>query len=359
MSSKETRTELLQQLKLDNQPQPKSGVSVFSTILFAIIAAAAGAGVTYYWFSSQLPLSQTAQPPKSLTTERTEPAIVMLQEVDESAKEPPANENPELSNVILNASGYITARLVATVSSEVTGLIKSVDVEEGMQVETGQVLARLDDAIARTNLQLAKDSLRAQQARLRGVRAEIVEAEKVLHRVSNLEGGQYSSEAELTSATARLESAKAAYATTLAEIDVAKQRIDIQQEILGNHEIRAPFAGVVIDKAAQPGEIISPGASGGFTRTGICTVVDMESLEIEVDVNEAFIGRVTPGQAVMANLDAYPDWDIPASVIAIIPTADRAKATVRVRIKIEQRDARILPNMGVKVAFLRASESTS
>ena len=108
-------------------------------------------------------------------------------------------------------------------------------------------------------------------------------------------------------------------------------------------------------KNAQPGEIVSPSsAGGGFTRTGICTIVDMDSLEIEVDVNESFIGRVYPGQKVAAQLDAYSDWTIPASVIAIIPTADRAKATVRVRIKIEIKDDKILPEMGIKVAFLQA-----
>jgi RND family efflux transporter MFP subunit len=121
--------------------------------------------------------------------------------------------------------------------------------------------------------------------------------------------------------------------------------------------VRAPFAGVVTDKAAQVGEIISPiSAGGGFTRTGIGTIVDMDSLEIDVDVNEAYIGRVQPGMPAEAVLDAYPDWRIPAHVIAIVPAADRGKATIKVRVALEAKDARIVPDMGVRVAFLEHKE---
>jgi len=118
--------------------------------------------------------------------------------------------------------------------------------------------------------------------------------------------------------------------------------------------IRAPFSGVALSKDAQPGEMVSPvSAGGGFTRTGISTIVDMRSLEIEVDVNESYINRVTARQPVTAVLDAYPDFEIPAKVIAVVPTADRQKATVLVRIGFNQLDPRILPDMGVKVTFLR------
>jgi multidrug efflux pump subunit AcrA (membrane-fusion protein) len=164
----------------------------------------------------------------------------------------------------------------------------------------------------------------------------------------------FSSEASRTDAMAKLQSLTANFKSADAEIVLAKIDIRRQKERLADHTIRAPFSGVVTVKNAQPGEIVSPAsAGGGFTRTGICTIVDMSSLEIEVDVNESFIGRVFPGQTVQANLEAYPDWIIPASVIAIIPTADRAKATVQVRIKLKLSDHRILPDMGVKVAFLK------
>ena len=124
-------------------------------------------------------------------------------------------------------------------------------------------------------------------------------------------------------------------------------------------KIRAPFSGVVINKAAQPGEMISPvSAGGGFTRTGIGTIVDMDSLEVEVDVNESYINRVQPGQPAITNLNAYPEWDINSEVIAIIPTADRNKATVKVRIGLLEKDQRVLPDMGAKVSFLKEQSNT-
>jgi multidrug resistance efflux pump len=177
----------------------------------------------------------------------------------------------------------------------------------------------------------------------------------VLRRVESLEKTDFSSEAQLTEARAAVERLTAALASARAEADVATAQVRSATEQLDLHVIRAPFAGVVTDKAAQPGEVVSPmSAGGGFTRTGICTIVDMESLEIEVDVNEAFIARVAVDQTVNANLDAYPDKDIPAHVIAIIPSANREKATVRVRIGIDAKDPRILPDMGVKVAFRKS-----
>ncbi|MFC6981595.1 efflux RND transporter periplasmic adaptor subunit [Microbulbifer taiwanensis] len=259
---------------------------------------------------------------------------------------------------VLNASGYITARRMATVSAEVMGLIAEVDVEEGMSVGEGQVLARLDDAKAKVNLDFALAQVRVLQARQASIIANLEEARRQRVRYAGLSDKHYSSRAQLTQSEAAVESLQAELASARADIEVAKLEVQRQRERLEDHTIRAPFSGVVTQKNAQPGEIVAPSsAGGGFTRTGICTIVDMDSLEIEVDVNEAFIGRVSPGQKVNANLDAYPDWDIPATVVAIIPTADRAKATVRVRIGIDARDARILPDMGVKVGFMATEHS--
>ncbi|MEO0578985.1 MAG: efflux RND transporter periplasmic adaptor subunit, partial [Pseudomonadota bacterium] len=250
------------------------------------------------------------------------------------------------------ASGYITARRIATVSSQITGLITEVRVEEGMVVEEGQVLARLDDELARVDLELATARLASQRAGVASIRANLAEAERVLNRARRLRPKNLVSEAELSNAVANYDSLTADLERAQADVAVLELEVERQRERLEDHVITAPFAGVVTVKNAQTGEIVSPGsAGGGFTRTGICTIVDMASLEIEVDVNESFIGRVFAGQRVVASLDAYPDWDISAAVIAIIPTADRAKATVRVRIGIEASDARILPDMGVKVAF--------
>ena len=270
------------------------------------------------------------------------------------AREPSAASQGD--DRILNASGYITARRIATVSAEITGLIKSVLIEEGMGVSQGQVLARLDDAIARADYNLANARVVQARTEVDRIAATLSEAERDLARATELRKNDFATEARVTQAQADLAALKAQLANAEASVDVARYEADRLKERLDDHTIRAPFDGVVTVKAAQPGEIVSPvSAGGGFTRTGICTIVDMTSLEIEVDVNEAFIGRVFEGQTVLANLDAYPSWDVPAEVIAIIPTANRDKATVRVRIAIGVRDDRILPDMGVKVAFLRAN----
>ena len=244
---------------------------------------------------------------------------------------------------------------MATVASRITGQLTEVVVEEGMQVAAGDVLARLDDRIAKNDLDRAQAEQRAALAQVESGKAQLAEAKRVLARVENLKKTDFSSEAALTDARATVERLVASLASDRAQVDVAAFRVQGSREQLDLHVIRAPFAGVVTEKTAQPGEVVSPmSAGGGFTRTGVCTIVDMSSLEIEVDVNESYIGRVSAGQRVAATLDAYPDWEIPARVIAIIPSANREKATVRVRIGLETDDVRILPDMGVKVAFRKA-----
>jgi RND family efflux transporter MFP subunit len=171
--------------------------------------------------------------------------------------------------------------------------------------------------------------------------------------VKGLVEQHYISESDLDTARTAVDNDQAQLETARSNVDVAEQGVTVAQRNLDDTVVRAPFAGVVTDKAAQPGEVVSPvSAGGGFTRTGICTVVDMDSLEVEVDVNESFINRVHADHAATVRLNAYPDWEIPAYVIAVIPTADRSKATVKVRIGFRQRDARILPEMGARVAFL-------
>lgn len=253
---------------------------------------------------------------------------------------------------VLNASGYVVARRAATVSSKVTGKVVEVLIEEGMRVEAGQVLARLDDANLRASLRYAEAELAAARAGLAETRALLEEAEKNLRRVSELSASEVASEAELDRVHAEVKSLQARLERQTAEITVAERGVARWQQEIDDTVIRAPFAGVAVSKDAQPGEMISPvSAGGGFTRTGIGTVVDMASLEIEVDVNESYINRVREGQKVEAMLDAYPDWQIPGRVIAVIPTADRQRSTVRVRVGFEKLDPRILPQMAVKVAF--------
>jgi len=257
---------------------------------------------------------------------------------------------------VLNASGYVTARRQATVSSKVTGKVVDVLVEEGMKVEKDQILARLDASQARQALALTEAQLEATRRLIDETDARLHEAAIRKARVRDLVAGGVSSKSDWDAVEAEVNVLEAQLATQRQRVLAAEREVDIQRQYLEDTIIRAPFAGVAISKNAQPGEIISPmSAGGGFTRTGISTIVDMTSLEIEVDVNEAYIERVQPGQKVQATLDAYRDWAIPATVITTIPAADRQKATVTVRIAFDQLDPRILPDMGIKVAFLAAA----
>jgi HlyD family secretion protein len=255
---------------------------------------------------------------------------------------------------VLNASGYVTARRRATVSSKITGKVVEVNVEEGMAVKEGQVLARLDDATNQAALRLAEAQAEAARRAVTESEVRLKEARVTLRRRQQLVKDGLATQAELDASEAEVESLEARVAAALQQVRVSEGQVALQQTDLDNTIIRAPFSGVALSKDAQPGEMVSPvSAGGGFTRTGISTIVDMRSLEIEVDVNEAYINRVNAGQKVTAVLDAYPDWEIPAHVITMVPTADRQKATVLVRIGFEALDPRVLPDMGVKVTFLR------
>jgi RND family efflux transporter MFP subunit len=260
---------------------------------------------------------------------------------------------------VLNASGYVTARRRATVSSKITGKVVEVNVEEGMAVREGQILARLDDASPKAALALSEAQLEAAHRAIDESAVQLEQQKITLGRVKELTARGLGTAADLDGAQAAVDATTAHIAALRQQIAVAERQVAVQRTELDNTIIRAPFSGIAISKDAQPGEMVSPvSAGGGFTRTGICTIVDMRSLEIEVDVNESYIGRVTPGQTVTAVLDAYPDWQIPAHVITTIPAADRQKATVLVRIGFEKLDPRILPDMGIKVTFLRDEDKT-
>jgi RND family efflux transporter MFP subunit len=252
----------------------------------------------------------------------------------------------------LSASGYVVARRKATVAAEITGRVVELFVDEGMVVRAGQIVARLDSVLAETDLSLAQSKVVAAEAAANAVAAELRDAERIFSRVQSLSQKSIASEADLTKAEAKVGILRAQLGQAHANLQTARLDVERTAKVLDKHRIRAPFDGVVVERSAQPGEVISPMSAGGFTRTGICTIVDMDSIEIEVDVNEAFIGRVRPGGAIAAVLDAYPDWTIPAEVIAVVPTANREKATVKVRIGLKQKDQRVLPDMAVKVKFL-------
>ncbi len=262
------------------------------------------------------------------------------------------------NDAVLDATGYVVARRQATVSSKTTGKVVEVLIEEGDEVEAEQLLARLDDSIPRAQYELGASQLESAEASLKELEINLQQAQLDLERTMGLAQRNLASQADLDRDQLSVEGLQARLERARRDVDVAGRSLAVQRQILDDMLIRAPFAGVVIAKAAQPGEMISPvSAGGGFTRTGICTIVDMDSLEIEVDVNESYINRVYPDQPVSVALNAYPDDAYPAYVIAIIPAADRNKATVRVRVGLIERDSRVLPDMGVRVAFLQEQQA--
>jgi RND family efflux transporter MFP subunit len=254
---------------------------------------------------------------------------------------------------VLDATGYVTARRQATVSAKITGKVRDVRIEEGQQVREGEILATLDDAEARAEAGLRRAQVAAARAGVAEIEASLANAEREYARQQALAERQLTSASALDAARTQAEALRARLESQRESVKVAGEALRSAQVQLDNTIVRAPFSGVVTVKAAQPGEMISPiSAGGGSIRTGIGTIVDMDSLEIQVDVSEAYINRVQPEQPVEAVLNAYPDWRIPARVIAIVPTADRSKATVKVRIALGVKDARIVPEMGVRVSFL-------
>jgi RND family efflux transporter MFP subunit len=322
----------LDALRIEREPERPAARWIIWTGLIILLAAGGLAG--YRW----------------LTRER--PVEVQVATVSARAAGTQA--------AVLNASGYVVARRRATVSSKITGKVVEVDVEEGKNVVQGQVLARLDDSTPRAALALAEAQAEAARRTLKENEVRLEQARLNERRAAQLLKERIVSQSQLDDAKAEADSLDARIAALREQIRVAERQIEVQQTDLANYVIRAPFSGVAISKDAQPGEMVSPvSAGGGFTRTGISTIVDMHSLEIEVDVNESYISRVTPGQDVDAVLDAYPDWHIPARVITLVPTADRQKATVLVRLAFKQLDPRILPDMAIKVTFLREGDATA
>ena len=260
---------------------------------------------------------------------------------------------PSLGNSVLNASGYVVARRMATVSSKVTGKIQEILVEEGMAVKKDQVLAKLDPVNMETVLTMAERELEASRRNLAEIEVRLADARRTLDRNETLVKQQLISESALDTSRAEVNALAARLEASKAQVKVAESQLAMRRIDYDDLEVQAPFAGVVISKDAQPGEIVSPmSAGGGFTRTGIATIVDMDSREVEVDVNEAYINRVKANQRVEATLDAYPDQPLAAHVINIVPTADRTKATVRVSIGFDKLEPQILPDMGIKVRFL-------
>ncbi|MET0327489.1 MAG: efflux RND transporter periplasmic adaptor subunit [Luteimonas sp.] len=330
-----TKADLLNELRIDRKAPPPAPSRRGLWITLAIVALLALLAGGWLVFGRDTRVEV-----------RTAPVVAI------SAGSPSAS--------VLDATGYVVARRTATVSSKITGRVREVLIEEGQRVEAGQVMATLDPVDADAQRALSSSQLAAARSQVGSVQARLSQAEADAKRQQALVAQQLVSRSQFDQAVALRDGLRAELVTAQRNAQVARDSLAISDLGVDNTVVRAPFAGVVTAKAAQPGEIVSPlSAGGGFTRTGIGTIVDMDSLEVEVDVGEAFIGRVQPKMPVEATLNAYPDWKIPAEVIAIIPAADRGKATVKVRIAIRAKDARIVPDMGVRVSFLEAPKAAS
>jgi RND family efflux transporter MFP subunit len=291
------------------------------------------------------------QPPASESTVDTT-TLAPRTATDTTSPVPPA------SSSALDASGYVVARRQATVSAKTTGRVIEVLIEEGQFVEKNQIIARLDDTNTGAVLDLNRAQFAQAQASLDAAKVALDDARRIFTRNEQQFAAKVISAQDFDNAQAAFNNIQSEYSVRLKALEVARTNLSVAQRDQDDTIVRAPFAGVVTVKAAQPGEIVSPiSAGGGFTRTGIGTIVDMTSLEVEVDVNENFINRVRPGQQATIRLNAYPDWTIPAQVIAVIPTADRAKATVKVRVAFKERDERVLPEMGARVSFMSEVKS--
>jgi len=328
------KTELLKQLQLDDSARGTGARPALPLVIGLVIAVIAALGAWYWLAGGKVFTVKTA----------TAQALSGIQG----------------STSVLDATGYVTARRQATVSAKVTGQVTEVLIEEGQQVQAGEVLARLDDTDAQAQFELAQAQLDAARAQLAGLRLLLTQARRDDTRQQDLLARKLTSQQAADDARTLVDTRQAAITTQQRQVEVAERGVEVARVALDNTVIRAPFSGVITVKAAQPGEIVSPfSAGGGYTRTGIGTIVDMDSLEIEVEVNEAYIGRVQSGQPVQTTLNAYPDWKIPGKVITIIPAADRSKATVKVRLSIDVKDARIVPDMGARVAFLENDTTTA
>ena len=324
------------------------GLSVLAAVGIAAAAAVFGAVLVWWLLQGAAPAERDIAVE---TATATPPAV--------STSAAPAAPTPVSARPAgrLVASGYVTARRRATVSSDITGRLSEILVEEGDAVEQGQVLARLDDVRAKIDLDLAEARAEAARAAVDRISADLAETRRVFGRTSRLIDADVLAEARLTEARAQVDALEAELERTKANVKAAELDVASRADLVERHLVRAPFSGVVIEKNAQAGEIVSPtSAGGGFTRTGVYTLVDMASLEIEVDVNEGSIERIRPGMRAEAILDAYADWRIPAEVVAIIPTADRSRGTIQVRVAFIESDPRILPDMAAKVTFLSAGK---
>jgi RND family efflux transporter MFP subunit len=259
------------------------------------------------------------------------------------------SSSPSMGRTLLDASGYVVALRQAQVSANLVYKVEEVLIQAGDIVKQGQVIARLDNSNTCAALEQSQVQVKQLEAALAASRMAAADIHPAfLRNQAQLKEALISQDA-FDTAKANDDAAQQAVLVAEQNLAVARANVIVNQRYEDTTVIRAPFDGVITVKSAQPGQIVSPQFSGGG---GIATIVDMDSLEVDVDVSENFISRVHAKQPAAITLNAYPDWHIPAEVIAIVPTADRSKATVEVRVGFKQRDTRVLPEMGARVSFV-------
>jgi RND family efflux transporter MFP subunit len=338
------KTKLLEQLRIDRSETPRSAPEsrrsapiwvVYGLIL--LIVAGIGA-----WFFLR-PHGPDTPPAASSATDASASAPT----ADSSAAAGPAG------TTALDASGYVVAQRQATVSAKAIGRVVDLRIEDGQHVKEGEIIARLDDTNTRAELLAAEAQLAQSQASFDAAKVAFADQGPIFDRNQKQRAAGVISAQDFDADHANYNAVQSDLNVKQQMVEVARAQVQVAQRNEDDMTVRAPFDGVITVKVAQKGEIVSPmSAGGGFARTGIGTIVDMDSLEVEVDVSENFINRVHANQPATVRLNAYPDWSIPASVIAIVPTADRSKATVMVRVGFKVKDPRILPEMGARVSFL-------
>jgi len=334
---------LLDQLRIDRTADTDndSGSRRWVILAFSIVLVLALGGALWWWFFGRpvgIPVAEAIARDVGGTTNASGAAV---------------------GASMLDASGYVVARRQATVASKRMGRVMEVAIEEGQRVKKDQIIARLDDSNTLAALTQARAQVTQAEANLKAAKTALDDQTPIFLRQQRQLEQQVISEQAFDQAKAQFNAAQEDFNVRTRMLEVARATLKIAEREQEDTIVRAPFDGVVTVKAAQAGEIVSPqAAGGGFTRTGIGTIVDMDSLEVEVDVSENFINRVRAGQPATIKLNAYPDWEIPAEVIAVIPTADRSKATVKVRVGFKEKDDRVLPEMGARVSFLSTPETT-
>ena len=328
----------LSKLKINRDaPPPQVGRAVVRNLVFTLVVAGVIAAAYFVMQARSTPTAQTV--------------VATLSGAPTSAG--------GAAGTSVTANGYVVARTRAAVSSKVPGRLAYLGVAEGSRVERGQVIARLENADYEAQVSQAEANLATARARLGEAETDRDQAEREAKRLRDIraQNDKLVATQDIDAAESRAAGAAARVRSAAAGVTATEAAVRFARVSLENTEIRAPFSGTVLRKEAEVGEVVAPSVGGGLTRGAVVTMADLGSLEVDVDVNEAYIARISTGQGARITLDAYPDTAFRGRVRQVVPTADRQRATVQVKVTISDRDRRILPEMGARVDFLEPEPS--